>query len=170
MRQLGYSLLLVLGLVSLEMSQALTRVRKTEAEEMLEVQKIKEHWLKSDRLSDDPTEAYFDVEIDHFTNNGVSPTYKMRYLMNDKLVDGNDAPILFYCGNEGSVETFYQNSGYITVTLATQMKALVLFAEHRYYGKSKPFGDQSFTPDNVKFLTVDQTMMDYVKFIKNIKS
>jgi len=39
--------------------------------------------------------------------------------MNDKLVDGNDAPILFYCGNEGSVETFYQNSGYITVTLAT---------------------------------------------------
>jgi len=37
MRQLGYSLLLVLGLVSLEMSQALTRVRKTEAEEMLEV-------------------------------------------------------------------------------------------------------------------------------------
>lgn len=50
------------------------------------------------------------------------------------------------------------------------MKALVVFAEHRYYGKSMPFGDKSFTPANVKFLTVDNAMMDYVKLIKNIKS
>lgn len=90
--------------------------------------------------------------------------------MNDKLVAGNDAPILFYCGNEGSVDSFYANSGFITDTLATSMKALVVFAEHRYYGKSKPFADQSFTPANVKFLTVDQALMDYVKFIQFIKA
>jgi lysosomal Pro-X carboxypeptidase len=47
---------------------------------------------------------------------------------------------------------------------------VVLFGEHRYYGKSLPFGDQSFTPDNVRFLTVDETLMDYVKLIKFIKN
>ena len=28
--------------------------------------------------------------------------------------------------------------------LSKKMKALVLFAEHRYYGKSMPYGDDSF--------------------------
>ena len=65
----------------------------------------------------------------------------MRYLINDKFVEGNDAPILFYCGNEGDVEKYYANSGFMTDTLATSMKALILFGEHRYYGKSMPFGD-----------------------------
>ena len=63
---------------------------------------------------------------------------------------------------------FYENTGFMTKTLAAQFKAVVLFAEHRYYGKSMPFPD-SFTPDHVRFLTVDQTMMDYVKLIKTIK-
>jgi hypothetical protein len=94
----------------------------------------------------------------------------MRYFMNENFVDGNDAPILFYCGNEGALESFYDNSGWITVTLATQFKGLILFGEHRYYGKSKPFGNDSFTPDNVKYLTVDQTLMDYVNLIKTIKA
>jgi len=85
-------------------------------------------------------------------------------------VNGTNPPILFYCGNEGRLESFYDNSGYITVTLAQNLSALIIFAEHRYYGESMPFGNQSFTPDNVKYLTVDQTMMDYVLLIKSIKN
>jgi lysosomal Pro-X carboxypeptidase len=33
-----------------------------------------------------------------------------------------------------------------------------------------PFGNQSFTADNVKFLTVDEAMLDYVNLIKTIKA
>jgi hypothetical protein len=94
----------------------------------------------------------------------------MRYFIDETNVAGNDAPILFYCGNEGALESFYANSGYMTITLAKEMKALVLLGEHRYYGKSKPYGDDSFNATNIKYLTVDQTMMDYVKLIKSIKS
>ena len=90
--------------------------------------------------------------------------------MNNKLVVGNDAPIFFYCGNEGLIDLFYSNFGFVTDTLPTSIKGLVLFAEHRYYGKLMPFGDQSFPLDHVKFLTVDQAMMGYVKFIKFIKA
>ena len=104
-----------------------------------------------------PKELTFDNDIDHFTNHGekTSKTYKMRYLTNDDHVTGNDAPILFYCGNEGEVHSFYDNSGFITDSLAEAFNAYVVFAEHRYYGESLPFGKESFTPENVRFLTVD---------------
>jgi len=36
---------------------------------------------------------------------------------------------------------FYENSGFVTHTLAQQYNALVLFAEHRYFGESMPFGE-----------------------------
>lgn len=33
-----------------------------------------------------------------------------------------------------------------------------------------PFGKDSFTPENLRFLSVDQTLMDYVQLIKDIKT
>jgi pimeloyl-ACP methyl ester carboxylesterase len=95
----------------------------------------------------------------------------MRYLIDESAAEGIvNPPILFYCGNEGDVWTFYNNSGFVTNTLPPQVNGLVLFGEHRYYGQSMPFGDQSYTPENVKFLTVDQAMQDYVNLIQNIKA
>jgi hypothetical protein len=71
-------------------------------------------------------------------------------------------PILFYAGNEGAITQFYSNSGFMTDTLAAEWNALVVFGEHRYFGTSYPFDkDVSFEPENVVYLTVDQTMMDY---------
>ena len=49
------------------------------------------------------------------------------------------------------------------------MNALVVFAEHRYYGESLPFADLT-NPDNLKYLTVEQAMMDFVEIIKAIKN
>ena len=99
-----------------------------------------------------------DMPIDHITTNGTMETYKMRYILDDSNVDPKGIqypPILFYCGNEGDIWTFYNNTGFMTQTLGPMFKALVLFAEHRFYGESLPFGDQTFTPEHVRFLTVD---------------
>lgn len=94
----------------------------------------------------------------------------MKYLIDESNAAGEtDPPILFYCGNEGDIQTFYDNSGFMTKTLAVALKAVVLFGEHRYYGDSMPYGKDSFTKDNVRYLTVDQTLMDYVKLIQAIK-
>lgn len=90
--------------------------------------------------------------------------------MTDTYAAPNDAPILFYCGNEGPVTVFWDNFGFLTGNLAENLKALVVFGEHRYYGESLPFGANSFTTDNLRYLTVDQTLEDYVALIKHFKA
>ena len=57
----------------------------------------------------------------------------------------------------------------MTTTLAEKFGAMVLFGEHRYFGTSMPFGDESFDKDNLNMLTVEQAMMDYVEFILDFK-
>jgi lysosomal Pro-X carboxypeptidase len=46
---------------------------------------------------------------------------------------------------------------------------LVIFAEHRYYGESLPFGNNSFNNENLQFLTTEQALADYALLIKYIK-
>ena len=85
--------------------------------------------------------AFFDVAIDH--KNPEMGTYKMQYLVDDQYFKDRSElkprPIFFYAGNEGSIWDFYKNSGFMTETLAKQYGALVVFAEHRYFGLSWPF-------------------------------
>jgi lysosomal Pro-X carboxypeptidase len=58
----------------------------------------------------------------------------------------------------------------MTTTLAEEFGGLVVFAEHRYFGESFPFSkEEAFLPDNVRYLTVEQVMMDYVDLVKHIK-
>lgn len=60
----------------------------------------------------------------------------------------------------------------MTETLAPKLNATVLFAEHRYYGKSFPFGDEktAFENKNLKYLNVEQVFKDYIEVIKSLKS
>ena len=117
-----------------------------------------------------PQEYYYDATIDHFTNHGAgSATYKMRYLVDETYFNKDTGPIIFYAGNEGDVYTFFDNSGFMTTTLAEQFGALVVFGEHRYYGTSMPFGDDTFERENLKYLSVEQAQMDYVEFMINFK-
>ncbi len=63
---------------------------------------------------------------------------------------------------------FWNNTGFM-FTLAQEFGALVIFAEHRYYGLSLPFGDKSFDLPNLRFLTSEQAMADYANLIFNLK-
>ena len=120
-------------------------------------------------------ERYFTTKLDHFSL-GEESNFRMRYLVDDQywISSENDdtkpRPILFYCGNEGDIWGFYKNSGFMTTTLAKKWGALVVFGEHRYFGESFPFNkeDSLKKPQNI-YLTVDNTMLDYVSLINMIK-
>jgi len=42
----------------------------------------------------------------------------MRYLVDKTYWDEENGPIIFYAGNEGDVWSFFDNSGFMTTTLA----------------------------------------------------
>ncbi|XP_062874125.1 dipeptidyl peptidase 2 [Trichomycterus rosablanca] len=114
------------------------------------------------------TEKYFTQILDHFNYNSLgNGTYQQRYLITDKYWRKN-GPIFFYTGNEGDVWDFALNSGFI-LELAAQQEALVIFAEHRYYGKSLPFAEESFNIPQIGLLTVEQALADYAVMITELK-
>ena len=118
-----------------------------------------------------PKTYQFETKLDHYASNGLSPTFNIRYLVSEEFFDQLTGPILFYAGNEGNVENFYKNTGFMAKTLAKEFSGLVVFGEHRYFGQSYPFPPkEAFVSPNTKWLTVEQTMMDYVELIKHIKA
>lgn len=54
--------------------------------------------------------------------------------------------------------------------IAPKFNALVVFAEHRYYGKSLPFGNRSFETPYISYLTSEQALADFAYLIKHLKS
>ena len=55
--------------------------------------------------------------------------------------------------------------------IAPEFGALLVFAEHRYYGESMPFGNKSFSdPKYLGYLTSEQALADYVDLIVYLKS
>lgn len=74
---------------------------------------------------------YFTQILDHFNFYPKSyHTFQQRYLVNDTYWGGakKNAPIFVYTGNEGDIEWFAQNAGFLYET-APRFKALIVFIE-----------------------------------------
>lgn len=111
---------------------------------------------------------YFDQQIDHFgfLENG---TFKQRYLLNNQHWHREGGPILFYTGNEGDITWFCNNTGFMW-DAAEELGALLVFAEHRYYGESMPFGEESYSNAKyLNYLTSEQALADFAVLIKALK-
>ncbi|KAM9082096.1 dipeptidyl peptidase 2 isoform 3-T3 [Megaptera novaeangliae] len=86
-------------------------------------------------------EAYFEQLLDHFNFERFgNKTFRQRFLL----------------------------SGFI-LELAAQQGALVVFAEHRYYGKSLPFGERSRCRGYTELLTVEQALADYAGLLRALR-
>src|SRR5690242_7396776 len=75
----------------------------------------------------------------HFASATADAVWSQRYLINDQWFDASaeERPLFFYAGNEGPIEVFADNTGFMW-DAAAQFGALIVFAEHRYYGQSFP--------------------------------
>jgi lysosomal Pro-X carboxypeptidase len=110
----------------------------------------------------------FNTKVDNF-NISNEDTFPMRYIEDLSFYNSSKpGPILFYAGNEGAIEGFYDNSGFLSKTLAEKFGGFVVFAEHRFYGESFPEGGMSI--ENLKYLSVEQVMMDYVKLLGYLRT
>lgn len=93
--------------------------------------------VPSARSASDPEPPFhftthaFEQRLDHFDMYNAT-TFSQRYLMNDTWFKPG-GPIFFYTGNEGPIELFAQNTGFMW-DIAPKFGALLLFGEHRYFG------------------------------------
>ncbi|KAG8546866.1 hypothetical protein GDO81_029661 [Engystomops pustulosus] len=111
---------------------------------------------------------YFDQKIDHFGFYEDS-TFKQRYLVSDTHWRKPGGPILFYTGNEGDIALFSNNTGFMW-DIAEEFGAMLVFAEHRYYGESLPFGNLSYSdPKYLNYLTSEQALADFALLIRFLK-
>jgi len=88
---------------------------------------------------------WIEQDVDHFgfqTKAGSDPlspvkeTYFQRYFYCPDAWGGPPGPIFFYLGNEDNVELYVNNTGLMWESAQT-FGALLVFAEHRYYGHSR---------------------------------
>ncbi|KAL8231187.1 hypothetical protein R6Q57_000965 [Mikania cordata] len=115
---------------------------------------------------------YFEQTLDHFSFHDL-PKFQQRYLINTNHWVGPSrmGPIFLYCGNEGDIEWFAANTGFVW-ELAPRFGAMVIFIEHRYYGESMPYGSRNEAYNNVStlaHLTAEQALADYAVLITDLK-
>uniref|UniRef100_A0A0R3RWI0 Lysosomal Pro-X carboxypeptidase n=1 Tax=Elaeophora elaphi TaxID=1147741 RepID=A0A0R3RWI0_9BILA len=111
---------------------------------------------------------YRSMPIDHFSYRNVE-TFSLKYLANYSHFHC-DGPLFFYAGNEGDIEIFAQNTG-IMWDLAPQFHAALVFAEHRYYGESKPYGKRSYMDvSRLGYLNDIQALADFAELISFLKT
>ncbi|KAM3303021.1 hypothetical protein P3S67_014051 [Capsicum chacoense] len=80
---------------------------------------------------------YYTQTLDHFNYGPKSyKTFKERYIINSKYWGGSNSssPIFAYFGVEDSIDSDPLDIGFLT-DFAPQFKVLLVYIEHRYYGK-----------------------------------
>ncbi|KAK4346701.1 hypothetical protein RND71_033040 [Anisodus tanguticus] len=115
---------------------------------------------------------YFQQKLDHFSF-AYLPSFPQRYLINTQHWVGPSrlGPIFLYCGNEGDIEWFASNTGFVW-EIAPRFGAMVIFPEHRYYGESMPHGSKEEAYKNattLSYLTAEQAIADYAVLITELK-
>ncbi|XP_067000532.2 lysosomal Pro-X carboxypeptidase isoform X2 [Anabrus simplex] len=109
------------------------------------------------------------MQVDHFSHSS-NDTFPLRYLVNDTYWDSNVGPIFFVTGGEETIEFFAENAGFVW-EVAAIYKAMIVFAEHRYQGWSKPYGNYAFSSLRfLGYLTVEQTLKDFANLIIHLRS
>lgn len=72
---------------------------------------------------------YYTQRLDHFNAAPASyRTFPQRYLVNGTYWGGKTAPVFVYAGNEGNVELFTNNTGFMW-ELAPRFRAMLVFIE-----------------------------------------
>ncbi|KAL8483109.1 hypothetical protein ACS0TY_025966 [Phlomoides rotata] len=120
-------------------------------------------------------EKFFTQILDHFNYHPQSyDTFQQRYLVNDIYWGGprSNSPIFLYTGR-GDIEWFANNAGFMYET-APHFQALLVFIEHRYYGKSIPFGGRKevaySNSSTLGYLSSTQALADYATLILDLKN
>lgn len=104
--------------------------------------------------------------LTHFGGKDSNTFFRQRLCVYDKYWRPNSGPVFLYTGNESPIEVYVNNTGFLWL-LAKKQGALIIFAEHRYFGESIP--DLQLISNCMSYLTVDEALKDYVAVCAKIQ-
>lgn len=106
--------------------------------------------------------------LSHFARGGDGgKLFDQRLCVYDDFWTPNSTdPVFFYTGNESPVEEYVNNSG-LMWSLAKKYNALVVFAEHRYFGESVP--ELQGLANCISYLSSQEALADYVAVIGHLR-
>ncbi|KAG8893624.1 hypothetical protein FRB99_001833 [Tulasnella sp. 403] len=130
---------------------------------------------------------YFDQFIDHA--NPSLGTFKQRFFFNDTFWTGQGAPVVISNSGEDAADSSYPDltepsalqhalmkslgaAGVVLERLSASFgpafsQRLTALRTDRYWGLSSPF--QNLTTDNLKYLTLNQSIEDTKYFVENVR-
>ena len=115
----------------------------------------------------DCTWKFIRQPLSHFERSNAG-YYSQRLCVNSDYWEANKSlPVFLYTGNESPVEEYVNNTG-LMWNLAKKFSALVVFAEHRYFGESVP--DIEGVPNCVAYLSSEEALADYAVLANSIRS
>jgi lysosomal Pro-X carboxypeptidase len=104
----------------------------------------------------------YETLLDHF-NFIEDRTFSLRYLVNETFSENERSPIFFYTGNEAKIEDFVDITGFMW-RAAEELRGIVVFAEHRFYGESFPNDFEL----NRGYLSIEQALADFADLLIQI--
>lgn len=123
---------------------------------------------------------WYRQRLDHFSFGTASDDpktafFSQRYFLCARRHFDPDAPaVFFYTGNEADVELYVNATGLMwEMSAENGTRALLVFAEHRYYGQSRPSAmDDRKAPkrDRLAFLNAEQALADYAELLRHVVS
>lgn len=112
------------------------------------------------------TWKFIEQPLSHFAR-GIASTYRQRLCVFDGYWTPNKGlPIFLYTGNESPVGEYVNNTGLIWDLAATE-NALVVFAEHRYFGESIPSIDGM--ENCLAHLSSQEALADYASLANRMR-
>ncbi|XP_057997528.1 uncharacterized protein LOC110673331 [Hevea brasiliensis] len=124
--------------------------------------------------NDDMETFFYTQTLDHFNFRPESyDTFEQRYMINSKYWGGanSSSPIFVYFGAEESLDDDIPIIGFLPNNGA-RFNALLLYIEHRYYGKSIPFGsaEEALKNGSIRgYFNSAQAIADYAEIIIHVK-
>lgn len=130
--------------------------------------------ILTESISDDFQTFYYNQTLDHFNYRPESySTFQQRYVINFKYWGGanSTSPIFAYLGAEEPLDGDLSLIGFLPDN-AVQFNALLVYIEHRYYGKSIPFGSREEALKNsstLGYFNSAQAIADYAEILTYVK-
>lgn len=112
------------------------------------------------------TWKFIEQPLSHFQRS-EGGYYKQRLCVYDEYWKPSASlPVFLYTGNESPVEEYVNSTGLIW-DLAKKMNALIVFAEHRYFGESIP--EINGMENCLSYLTSEEALADYASLCNTMR-